>query len=140
MKQFLIRGGNRLTGTVKIAGAKNAASKMIIASLLTKEQVILHNVPLQEETDIAKELIEMIGATASIDDHTLTTATPEIRSTSTMALSRKNRLSILLAAPLMHRSGEATIPKVEGDKIGPRPVNYHVSALQRMGATVEVTD
>lgn len=140
MKQFLIRGGSRLTGTVKVAGAKNAASKMIIASLLTKEQVTLHNVPLQEETDIAKELIEMIGATANVEDHTLTTATPEIRSTSTMALSRKNRLSILLAAPLMHRSGEATIPKVEGDKIGPRPVNYHVSALQRMGATVEVTD
>lgn len=135
-----ITGGKSLNGSVRIAGAKNAASKMLIATLLTDEQVTLHNVPLQQETDIAKELIEMIGAKTALEDHTLTTQTKTIETTSTMAQTRRNRLSILLAAPLLHRSGEAMVPRVEGDKIGARPVNYHTKALQKMGANVEVTD
>lgn len=129
-----------MRGSVKIAGAKNAASKMIIASLLTPDPVILHNVPLQQESDIAKELIEMIGAKTKLEDHTLEMQTREILATSTMAQTRRNRLSILLAAPMLHRAGEAIIPAVGGDKIGPRPVNFHVEALQRMGAEVEVTE
>lgn len=140
MKQIKITGGVPLKGEVNIAGAKNAASKMMIASLLTEEKVVLHNVPLQEETDIAKELIETIGADAELHDHTLTTKTIDIKSTSTMAQTRRNRLSILLAAPLLHRSGEATVPRVGGDKIGARPVNYHLKALQKMGAQVEETE
>lgn len=140
MEKLHITGGKPLSGTVQIAGAKNAASKMIIATLLTSEEVTLHNIPLQQESDIAKELIEMIGAKTELTDHTLITSTPQIASSSTMALTRKNRLSILLAAPLLHRAGEALIPLVEGDKIGPRPVNYHVEALKRMGAKVEIRE
>lgn len=140
MKQIKITGGQPLNGSVKIAGAKNAASKMMIASLLTDQEVTLRNLPLQQETDIAKELIEMIGAQAEIQDHTLTTQAAEIKSTSTMAQTRRNRLSILLVAPLLHRAGEATVPRVGGDKIGARPVNYHTKALQKMGAKVEETE
>jgi UDP-N-acetylglucosamine 1-carboxyvinyltransferase len=140
MEKLHITGGKPLSGSVQIAGAKNAASKMIIATLLTAEPVTLHNIPLQQESDIAKELIEMIGAATKLDGHTLTAQTPVIKNASSMALTRKNRLSILLAAPLMHRGGEAVIPLVEGDKIGPRPVNYHVQALERMGAKVEARE
>lgn len=140
MKQIKITGGRPLKGTVKIAGAKNAASKMMIASLLTDEEVMLRNLPLQQETDIAKELIETIGAEAEIHDHTLSTQTKKIKTTSTMAQTRRNRLSILLVAPLLHRAGEASVPRVGGDKIGARPVNYHTKALQKMGAKVEETE
>ncbi len=140
MKTFFITGGKALSGTVPISGAKNAASKMIIATLLTSEQVTLHNIPLQQESDIARELIEMTGAKTTITDHTMKAQTESIDSHSTMALSRKNRLSILLSAPLLHRTGEALIPIVEGDKIGPRPVNFHITALQRMGANVEARE
>ena len=132
-----ITGGKPLSGTVRISGTKNAVSKMMITSLLTEEGVVLENVPLNQEMDIAKELVEMVGAETFLDDHTLTIKTPSITTASTMALTRKNRLSILMAAPLLHRIGEASIPSVEGDKIGPRPVNYHVDALTKMGATVE---
>lgn len=137
MNHIKITGGVALKGSVKIAGAKNAASKMIIASLLTDEEVMLRNIPLQQETDIAKELIEMIGADVSLHDHTLTAQTREIKSASTMAQTRRNRLSILLVAPMLHRVGSVTVPMVEGDKIGARPVNYHTKALQKMGAKVE---
>ncbi len=135
MEKLKITGGKSLFGSVKIAGAKNAVSKQIIASLLTEEEVILHNVPLNQEFDIAQELVGMIGAKTSLDDHSFKTKTATIKQTSTLEQTRKNRLSILLAAPLLHRAGEAHVVRAEGDKIGPRPVNFHVDALQRMGAT-----
>ncbi len=140
MERMKITGGLALNGSVKIAGAKNAASKMIIATLLTDETVTLRNVPLQQETDIAKELIETVGAQVTIEDHTLRATTKEIASASTMAQSRKNRLSILLVAPLLHRTGEAYVARVGGDKIGARPVDYHLKALQKMGAKVEESE
>ena len=132
-----ITGGVPLHGEVTVAGAKNAASKMIIAALLTEEAVVLHNVPLQQETDIAKELVEMLGASASIEDHTMRIEVAKLGSTSAMQLSRKNRLAILTLAPLLHRTGEAFVPTLGGDKIGPRPVNFHLEALEKMGAVIE---
>ncbi|MFA6522502.1 MAG: UDP-N-acetylglucosamine 1-carboxyvinyltransferase [Patescibacteria group bacterium] len=136
MQKLRITGGKPLKGRVKISGAKNAASKMIIASLLTDGEVTLQNVPLQQETDIARELVELVGGKTALADHTLTATTPTISQTSTLALTRKNRLSILLAAPLLHRMHEAVVIKVGGDKIGPRPVDFHLEALQKMGAVV----
>ncbi len=137
MNSMTITGGKALKGTVKIAGAKNAASKMIIASLLTADKVTLHNVPLQNETDIGRELVTTLGATTELIDHTLTLMTSAIASTTAMSLSRKNRLAILALAPLLHRSGEAFVPTLGGDKIGPRPVNFHIDTLEMMGASIE---
>lgn len=140
MKKLMITGGNPCRGEVQISGAKNAASKMMIATLLTDEPVTLTNVPRQQETDITKEICEIIGATASFsDEHTLTLATKEIKSNSVIALSRKNRISILAVAPLLHRTHEAMVPMPSGDKIGPRPVNFHIDALEKMGAKIDVT-
>ncbi|MFA6017743.1 MAG: UDP-N-acetylglucosamine 1-carboxyvinyltransferase [Patescibacteria group bacterium] len=136
MQTMTITGGKPLKGTVKIAGAKNAASKMIIAALLTDEEVILHNVPLQKETEIARELVTTLGATSNLADHTLTLRVEKIASSSAMSLSRKNRLAILALAPLLHRTGEAFVPTLGGDKIGPRPVNFHVDTLEAMGAKI----
>ena len=138
MQTMTITGGKPLKGTVKIAGAKNAASKMIIASLLTDDVVTLHNVPLQKETEIARELVTTLGATTELTDHTLTIRVGEIASSSAMSLSRKNRLAILALAPLLHRTGEAFVPTLGGDKIGPRPVNFHIDMLEKMGATITV--
>jgi UDP-N-acetylglucosamine 1-carboxyvinyltransferase len=132
-----VTGGKPLQGSVKIAGAKNAASKMIIASLLTAEEVVLDNLPLQQESAIAQELVTMLGAQSELTDHSLTLRVPQIASTSAMQLSRKNRLAILALAPLLHRAGEAYVPTLGGDKIGPRPVNFHIDALEKMGAKIE---
>lgn len=137
MRQLHIVGGDRLEGEVAISGAKNAASKMIIAALLTQEPVTLTNVPWQQETEIARELAHALGGTTAVTgDHTLTITVPEITGTSALALSRKNRLSILALAPLLHRAGEAMVPLVGGDRIGPRPVNFHIEVLERMGAVM----
>ncbi len=138
MNMMKIVGGKALKGSVKIAGAKNAASKMIIASLLTADEVILHNIPLQKESDIARELVTTLGAKSELVDHTLNIRVETISSSSAMSLSRKNRLAILALAPLLHRTGEAFVPSLGGDKIGPRPVNFHIDLLESMGAIIEV--
>jgi UDP-N-acetylglucosamine 1-carboxyvinyltransferase len=138
--RMMIEGGGPLSGDVQIAGAKNAASKMMIASLLTSDKVKLTNIPLQQESYIAKELVELVGSHAELNGHEIHLQASEITETSTLAQSKKNRLSILLAAPLLHRAGEATIVRLGGDKIGPRPVNFHIDALQRMGAEIEETE
>lgn len=134
---FKITGGTPLHGEVAISGAKNAASKMMIASLLTDEPVILRNVPRQQETEITQEIITSVGAqTEWIDEHSLRAQTHEVSSNSVRELSRKNRVSVLAIAPLLHRTGEAFVPLVGGDKIGPRPVDFHMSTLIAMGASI----
>lgn len=140
MRALEITGGMPLSGEVQISGAKNAASKMIIASMLTAEEVTLSNVPLQQETDIARELVAMVGSETHLADHTLSLRLSELSRTSAMELSRKNRLAILALAPLLHRAGEAFVPALGGDKIGPRPVNFHLQALEKMGAEITVDD
>ncbi len=140
MDTFHIKGGASLRGTVELSGAKNSASKFMIASLLTDEEVILENVPRQQETVINEEIVKVIGGTASWTGHTLTLHTPTINQTEVLTQSRKNRISILALGPLMHRAGEGFVPMVGGDKIGPRPVNWHVDVLTKMGAQVEQTD
>ncbi len=132
-----ITGGKRLCGEVTVAGAKNAASKMLIATLLTGDAVTLENIPLNQETDIACELVRMLGGEISLTDHTASVHVLNIAGTSAMQLSRKNRLAILALAPLLHRKGEAFVPRLGGDKIGARPVNFHLDALESMGATIE---
>ncbi len=137
---FKITGGTPLEGEIAISGAKNAASKMMIASLLTDGEMIFSNVPRQQETQITQEIITTVGANVEwIDTHTLRTSTPSITSNFVRELSRKNRISVLAIAPLLHRAGEAFVPLVGGDKIGPRPVNFHVEALEKMGATIQET-
>jgi UDP-N-acetylglucosamine 1-carboxyvinyltransferase len=136
MKQLLITGGAPCRGEVTISGAKNAATKMMIASLLTGEAVTLTNIPKHDDTLITQEICEKVGARSVWNDHTLTLQTTKMESSALMTLSRKNRLSILALIPLLHRTGEAVIPMVEGDHIGPRPVNWHVRALQTLGAEV----
>ena len=138
MDAFRVMGGVPLNGSIELSGAKNAASKMMIASLLTDEPVTLSNVPRQQETEIAKELLVGVGTAAEWKEpHTLVLQTKSVASTSVEQLSRKNRLSILLLAPLLHRTGEAFVPSVGGDKIGPRPVDFHIETLIKMGAKVE---
>ncbi len=138
---FTITGGSPLYGEIEISGAKNAASKMMIASLLTDEEVVLFNVPRQRETEITQEIVEAVGAQIDWrDDHTLAVHTPIINETAVRKLSRKNRISILALAPLLHRAGEAFVPGPGGCPLGPRPVNFHIEILRSMGAEIEDTD
>lgn len=138
MKQYLISGGRPCRGEVQLSGAKNAVSKMMIAGILTGEPVTLTNSPCSQEVEITKEICEIVGSRVVSSDggHVLIMETPAIASASVCSLSRKNRISILAVGPLLHRVGEATVPRLGGDQIGVRPVDWHLEALRRMGAQI----
>jgi len=137
--RFLVRGGKPLNGEVKVSGAKNAASKMMVASLLTSEPCAFGNFPDIGETQITAELCRTIGSGVSISHGTVKIHTPEIKSSRVLQLSRRNRIPILALGPLLVRSGEAEVPILGGDKIGPRPVDLHIKALEALGAEIQVT-
>lgn len=157
-EKLIVRGGGRLSGRVKIRGAKNAVGKMLIASLLTDNEVKLSNVPLNQEADIAVELVSSIGASAHRDGSVITIKSG-IKTSKVPELARKNRLPILMLGPLLARTGRAEIPftgataqpnsimemvkaasSAGGDKIGARPVDFHIAALEKMGAEIEVSE
>ncbi|OHA08764.1 MAG: UDP-N-acetylglucosamine 1-carboxyvinyltransferase [Candidatus Sungbacteria bacterium RIFCSPLOWO2_01_FULL_60_25] len=138
MQQLRIIGGRPLVGEVRLAGTKNSINKVLIASLLTPEPVRFENVPAIGETDIVVELCQAIGSNVTRSGDVLTIETPEITNPRVKELSRKNRIPILAIGPLLVRAGVAEVPTVGGDQIGPRPVDFHLAILEKLGATIEV--
>lgn len=138
MEYFIIQGGKKLAGETDIRGSKNAASKMMIASLLTDEQCVIENVPRSGEIDITRELCETVGSAVELDaNHRMSIHTPAITTSLVPQLSRKNRIPVLALGPLLHRKGIAEIPVLGGCPIGHRPINFHLEALKHMGITIE---
>ncbi|MDP3772234.1 MAG: UDP-N-acetylglucosamine 1-carboxyvinyltransferase [bacterium] len=136
--RFIIRGGRQLEGETVVYGSKNAATKMMVASLLTREPCVLENIPLSGETDITRELCERIGSRMSgAEGSRWEISTPEIATSVVPELSRKNRIPILALGPLLHRKGFAEVPVLGGCPIGHRPINFHLEALNRMGVRIE---
>ena len=138
-KVLEITGGRALRGNVRVAGAKNAATKMMIASLLTDEPVILKNCPRIGDVEITADLITQLGCEWKRENDWLTLRTPTIAQPKVAHQTRKNRLSVLAISPLLHRVGVAELPFVGGDDIGARPVDFHLQALEQMGAVIERT-
>lgn len=125
-------------GTVDVRGSKNAATKMMVASLLTDEPCTVTNVPFSADTDITKELCETIGSAISVSDgHAFLLETKKIKTSLVPELSRRNRIPILALGPLLHRNGVAEVPVVGGCYLGHRPINFHVEALNKMGVKIE---
>src|SRR5216684_6043647 len=135
---YLIEGGTPLHGRVRISGAKNAVTKMIISTLLTDDLCVLRNVPLLGDLYLTLTLCIDIGSRVELVDHTLSISTPGVHcpivSTDVGGL---NRMAIISVGPLLHRCGEADIPMPGGDRIGVRPIDFHINGLTLMGAKVE---
>lgn len=137
-EKFLINGGRPLSGEIEVRGSKNAASKMMIASLLTDEPCTIENMPFSLETEVTRELCENIGSEVSLtEDHTCRIETKVVKNSLVPELSRKNRIPILAIGPLLHRKGFAEVPVLGGCPIGHRPINLHVDALAKMGVIFE---
>ena len=139
MPTYRIEGGSPLRGTIRASGAKNAATKQIVASLLTDDEVILHNVPRIGDVAITIDICRALGAQISwAGEDTLRVRAAALRDVDVpVAFSGVNRIPVLLFGPLLHRHGRAAVPLVGGDDIGARPIDFHLDALCRLGATVE---
>lgn len=139
MAKFLVNGGKTLKGEIRLTGAKNAATKMMVASLLTDEPCVIDNFPNIGDTEITAELCREIGSVTEISGSELKIHTPQIKKSKAFHLSRRNRIPILALGPLLNRVGEAEVPILGGDKLGPRPVNLHMKALEALGAKIEIS-
>lgn len=138
-RTYVVRGGAPLHGTVRVGGGKNAATKIVVASMLTAEPVRLHNIPRIGDVETTIGMVSAVGAQATwADEHSLYLLTPHIESSRVPeAFSGRNRIPILLAGPLLARTGHAEIPLLGGDDVGSRPVNFHIDGYRKLGATVE---
>jgi UDP-N-acetylglucosamine 1-carboxyvinyltransferase len=140
MDKFLIRGGRPLHGRVEISGAKNSALPCLAATLLTAETVTLHNVPYVKDLITQRRLLEDLGATV---------LTPELRTQKVTAsniqtfeapyeLVKTMRASVLALGPLLSRFGRAKVSLPGGCAIGTRPIDLHLKAFEKLGATVSL--
>ncbi|HDJ23306.1 MAG TPA: UDP-N-acetylglucosamine 1-carboxyvinyltransferase [Candidatus Aminicenantes bacterium] len=128
-----------LHGRVKISGAKNAVLPAIAASLLTKEPLQLHNIPLVKDVFTILTLMEGLGAEYSLENDSLSIQTRNIRSDeASYEHVRAMRASILVLGPLLARHGKAIVALPGGCAIGSRPIDLHIHGLEKMGAFISL--
>ena len=143
MDKFLIKGGNPLHGTVAISGAKNSALPCMTACLLTAEKVTLHNIPKVRDLITMSKLLAFMSAKVSVteiptSDYVIEAVTLN-DAVAPYELVKTMRASILTLGPAIARAGVAHVSLPGGCAIGARPVDLHLSALEKMGAEITMS-
>jgi UDP-N-acetylglucosamine 1-carboxyvinyltransferase len=137
LAKILVRGGNSLRGSVRISGAKNSALALIPASIVIDGEVKLFDVPNVADVRTMLELLGFMGANFSFDDNTLTLDTRNIKeSFAPYEFVSKMRASIYVLGPLLARFKRAKVALPGGCDFGPRPINFHLEGLRKMGAEI----
>ena len=141
MARFVIQGGTRLSGRVKVSGAKNSALPMIAASLLTDQKVVLDNIPDVEDVRTMIELAEHLGARIDFKQNSLSITTPSLRSVEApYDIVCRMRASYYMLGALIARERKAVVAMPGGCAIGPRPVDLHIKGLSALGTKVTISD
>ena len=140
MPYFRINGGNRLRGSVRIGGAKNAALPIMAASILCDGEVILHDVPSVADVVSLAELLGKLGVEVERrqDGALRLLASDEMNCKAEYDIVRKMRASICVLGPLLAKRGKAQVAMPGGCAIGDRPVDLHLRAMRLLGADVEL--
>ena len=140
MHYLRINGGKKLSGSVKISGAKNAALPLIALSILSKKEVVIKNLPAVSDIHTLIQLLSNLGAKCEfLDANTAKIDPREINSTKAIYdIVRKMRASILVLGPLLARFRHCEVSLPGGCAIGARPIDLHLSALEKMGAEVKI--
>jgi UDP-N-acetylglucosamine 1-carboxyvinyltransferase len=140
VERFVVTGGARLSGEVRVGGAKNSALKLMAASLLAPGETTITSVPAILDVDIMGEVLRRLGVVVRHDTDAGVVAldVPELAGTEAdYDLVRRMRASICVLGPLVARRGEAKVALPGGDAIGSRGLDMHIAGLQKLGATVE---
>ncbi len=139
---MLIRGGKALNGTVEVSGSKNAALPILISALLTDQKCTFGRVPRLEDIRTTLKLLSQMGV--SVEDrlalqNEVTLATPStIHTEAPYELVKTMRASVLVLGPLVARFGRAKVSLPGGCAIGARPINFHLTGLEKLGARIEL--
>lgn len=145
MDSIVIHGGNRLNGSIPVSGAKNSAIKLMAASILTDQPLLLTNMPRLADTRFLGQLLRQFGVEVTERDgadgqETLFHASELTSTFAPYDLVRQMRASFNVLGPLLARTGHAKVSLPGGCTIGARPVDLHLQALTAMGAAIELEE
>lgn len=138
MEKLVIQGGVPLNGTIRVSGAKNAALPILMGSILLGEPARFTNVPNLRDIRTIISLLDILGCPGRFADGVVETEGCDPKPEAPYDLVKTMRASVLCLGPLLARLGEAKVAYPGGCAIGARPVDLHLSALEKMGATFEV--
>ncbi|GAA0208819.1 UDP-N-acetylglucosamine 1-carboxyvinyltransferase [Corynebacterium riegelii] len=138
-ERFLVTGGTRLEGVVKVDGAKNSVLKLMAAALLAEGTTTLHNCPEILDVPLMAQVLEGLGCEVLINGQTVHITTPaQISPNADFDAVRQFRASVAVLGPLVARCHEARVALPGGDAIGSRPLDMHQTGLEKLGATTRI--
>ncbi|MFW5933634.1 MAG: UDP-N-acetylglucosamine 1-carboxyvinyltransferase [Actinomycetota bacterium] len=139
---FLVRGGRALEGTVRLAGAKNSALKLMAAAILSDGPVELHEVPAIADVPVMADVLRGVGCEVELDLEagTCRLSPGEVQPVAPADAVRRIRASLSCLGPLVGRLRHARMPLPGGDRIGARAIDLHARGLEAMGASVALSD
>lgn len=138
MEKFIVKGEVQLCGSVRISGAKNATLPIMAATLLCSGVSVIHDVPFLRDIQAMQDILTLLGAKISRQDHTMLIDTTNVSKAEIPEhLMREMRASVFLMGPLLGRFRKVRVSYPGGCAIGPRPINLHIKALERIGAKVD---
>ncbi len=139
--QIVIHGGKPLRGRVDVRGAKNLATKAMVAALLGESRSVLRDVPNISDVGVVTGMLGAYGVSVARPEEGVLVLDPTNVERAQFheidALAGSSRIPILFCGPLLHRLGEALIPDLGGCRIGDRPIDFHMDALRAFGAVVD---
>ena len=140
MEKIIVRGGNKLQGTVRVEGAKNAVLPVIAASLIASEgKSVIRDVPFLADVSTINEVLRNMNAEVNFTNNEITVdASKQLKTEAPFEYVRKMRASVLVLGPLLARYGHAKVALPGGCAIGSRPIDLHLKGFEAMGASVHV--
>ena len=137
MQKLVIEGGIPLEGEIFLHGAKNSALPILAGTLLCDGETTLENCPRLTDVFAACRILTHLGCRCMIQEHTVTVQVRDLRSdTIPEALMQEMRSSIIFLGAVLGRSGSCHLSYPGGCELGPRPIDLHLAALERMGAVI----
>jgi len=142
MDKLKIIGGNKLSGEIKVSGAKNVAMKVVLAGLLTDEDIFVKNVPHISSVIGTAEMLKSLGVVTTFRAcHTMTVSGANLKNYEIpLELGQRYRTATMVLGPLLARFGKAVVPNPGGCRIGKRPIDRHIEGLAAMGAKITYKD
>lgn len=138
MDKILVHGGHRLKGQVKISGSKNSALPILAATLLTRGECVIDNVPDLSDVHYMLQILSHLGAEVERASGTVTVRAEKIHTDAPYDIVRKMRASVCVLGPLLGREKEATVSLPGGCVIGDRPIDLHIRGFEALGAMVRI--
>lgn len=141
LDKIIVTGGKKLSGEVRISGAKNSVLPIIVATLLAEGRCVLEDVPRLADVNIIKDVLVSLGSDISFTENTMVADGASVNKVQApVEYIKKMRASVLIMGPLLARFGRAVLSLPGGCAIGARPIDLHLKGLEALGASIQIRD